>query len=85
MTISEAVKWLENLFNEIGKTANYHLWNFAQALEKIIKMLKDQSQIVRCGECRKRFAGECKFYMSMIETKDDFFCADGEPKDGEHK
>lgn len=42
------------------------------------------SKVVRCKNCKKRFNTGCKFYMIMCETKDDFFCADGEEKDGEH-
>ena len=39
--------------------------------------------VTLCKDCQKRFANGCRFYMSMIETKDDFFCADGEAKDGD--
>lgn len=35
-----------------------------------------------CKDCKKRFTKECRFYMAMIETSDDFFCADGKPKGG---
>lgn len=42
MTISEAVKWLENLFKEIGKVENHHLWHFGEAISEINKLLKEQ-------------------------------------------
>ena len=38
--------------------------------------------LVRCKDCKHRYKGWCcAKYHVLEEVKDDFFCADGTPKD----
>ena len=40
----------------------------------------EKTEIVRCNNCGNRFSTNCPFYMMQMETKDDFYCADGEKR-----
>ena len=42
-----------------------------------IHELKKTEDIVHCNECRRRFTEGCPFYMMMMGTTDNFFCAEG--------
>ncbi len=42
----------------------------------------DAVPVVRCRECKKRYTAWC-FAHRHGESKDDFFCADGERKDAD--
>ena len=48
-----------------------------------IDRLKGKQPIVRCKDCKKRYGYGCKFFLAMLGTEDDFYCKDGEPKDGD--
>lgn len=39
-------------------------------------------ELIRYKDCGKRYANGCPFFMSMLGTKDDFFCGDAKPKGG---
>lgn len=39
MTKAEAVKWLESLKREIGKTENSSLWHYAEAIDMVIEAM----------------------------------------------
>ena len=42
MTCGDAVRWLENLKNDIGNPHYECLWHYAQAIEEIADLLQDQ-------------------------------------------
>ena len=42
----------------------------------VLALLKEQPNVVRCKDCKRRL--ECDYW---IENGDDWFCADGKPKD----
>ena len=39
--------------------------------------LPKTEDIVHCNECRRRHTEGCPFYMMMMGTTDNFFCAEG--------
>lgn len=41
MTNEDAIKWLENLKQDIGQLRHEDLWPYAQAIYEIIELLKD--------------------------------------------
>ena len=73
---------LLNLFKAIDKGMIFKI-TYHEDTKQYKQKFFEVSKIVRCKDCQKRFANGCQFYMSMIETKDDFFCADRERKEGE--
>lgn len=45
----------------------------------ILALLKEQSEIVRCKDCKKRYTALCiQEEVGNINNQDDWFCADGE-------
>ena len=42
MTNEDAIKWLENLKQDIGQLRHEDLWPYAQAIDEIIAMLEEQ-------------------------------------------
>lgn len=42
--------------------------------------LKEQPQIVRCKDCKKRLKANCWVYFCGRRTEDNWFCADGDHK-----
>ena len=42
MTNEDAVKWLDNLKNDIGNLYYERLWPYAQAIDEIIELLEEQ-------------------------------------------
>ena len=44
-------------------------------------------QLVRCKDCKKHGSEDCTLWTDAVEfeTADDWFCADGEWKSGEHE
>ena len=49
MTNEDAIKWLDNLKNDLGNPHYECLWPYAQAIEEICELLKAQEPIP-CGE-----------------------------------
>ena len=45
-------------------------------VDNAISLLKEQTEIVRCKDCKHHF--ECDYW---IENGNDWFCADGKPKE----
>lgn len=41
MTNEDAIKWLENLRQDIGQLRHEDLWNYEQAIVEIIELLKN--------------------------------------------
>ena len=62
MTNEDAIKWLENLKNDIGNPHYECLWHYAQAIDEICALLKEQEAVeptwhqgkAYCGSCGKR-------------------------------
>lgn len=50
MTRDDAVKWLENLNNDIGKMQFRALWDYAQAIDEIIKLLQAETEWIPLSE-----------------------------------
>ena len=50
MTNEDAIKWLSNLKNDIGNPHYERLWPYAQAIEEICELLKEQ-EAVKPMEC----------------------------------
>lgn len=73
MTNEDAIKWLENLKQDIGQLRHEDLWPYAQAIDEIIDILEEQETVpvkedkinkCECGEtvCRywhPKFCGFC--------------------------
>lgn len=49
MTKEEAIKWLENLKQDIGQLRHEDLWPYAQAIDEIIDILEEQDT----SDCRR--------------------------------
>lgn len=50
MTKEEAIKWLKNLKSDIGKMQFRALWDYAQAIDEIIKLLSAEAEWTPCSE-----------------------------------
>ena len=67
MTNEDAIKWLENLKQDIGQLRHEDLWHYEQAIYEIISMLKEQEPVygsygkLRCGTCRALVNSNDKF------------------------
>lgn len=48
MRNEDAIKWLENLKQDIGQLRHEDLWPYAQAIEEIIVLLKEQEAMNEC-------------------------------------
>lgn len=47
--------------------------------------LEPVKELVRCKDCKHFKGGKCWNVMRRYGLNDDFFCADGKPKDGEQE
>lgn len=47
MTNEDAIKWLDNLKNDLGNPHYERLWPYAQALDEIGEMLEEQKQALK--------------------------------------
>lgn len=89
MTNEDAIKWLDNLKNDIGNPHYECLWPYAQAIDEICKMLEEQKAIVRCEDCKHRptypeaygaeINGRWCYWCELLRVwkPDDWFCANG--------
>ena len=60
MNKADAVKWLNNLKNDIGNVRHSDLWHYAEAIDDAISVLNECEEIVHCKGCRYRSSyGEC--------------------------
>ena len=77
MTKDDAVKWLDNLTQDIGQMRHQDLWPYAQALSYISQMIDEMPDIVRCKDCKYRAKGlpYCAYFG---ETE---FCSRGERRE----
>lgn len=76
---------LRNLFKAIDNVAITRITyaEYNHRTHSVDNKSFEISKIIRCKDCGKRYANGCRFYMSMIETEDDFFCGDAEQKGGD--
>ena len=66
--------------------------DYYRDIETAIAMLKEQEAVVRCKDCKHRGnSGKCvlsaiseekNFPLFMLDNRGDWFCADGERKEG---
>ena len=60
MTNQDAIKWLDNLKNDIGNPHYEGLWPYAQAIDEICYLLEEQEKIIqnilleKANELKKR-------------------------------
>ena len=79
----------DELIKEIRRTPNFGKdWDKALC-EAIVKDAPtvDAVEVVRCKDCKHRNGYECNHIMlgnTKCGVTDDWFCADGKPKDGDH-
>ena len=85
MTNEDAIKWLENLKQDIGQLRHEDLWPYAQAIDEICELLEEQEAVVRCKDCKHCFAegfvyqhNVCNKHENIKGQPDNWFCADGE-------
>lgn len=50
MTNEDATKWLSNLKQDIGQSRHEDLWPYAQAIDEVITILKEQQEVVEPNE-----------------------------------
>jgi len=60
MTNEDAIKWLENLKQDIGQLRHEDLWHYEQAIYEIIALLEEQETELcdRCGRRRMKSSKE---------------------------
>ena len=51
MTNKDAIKWLENLKQDIGQLRHEDLWHYAQAIDEITELLKEQEAVKPIHKC----------------------------------
>lgn len=62
----------------------YNCIEYASIVNLAVEILKEQPQIVRCKDCKRRGSYQCPVYVGgdgMCSEPDDWFCADGEQRD----
>ena len=82
MTQEDAIKWLSNLKNDIGNPHYERLWPYAQALDEICELLKEQEPVMpkeerlndvdsiyRCGNCGTHFYYRQQKYCAICGRK----------------
>jgi len=91
MIPEEAVKWLDNLTQDIGQMRHQDLWDYAQALSFISQMIDEMPDIVKCKDCMHYKRGWClneelPIYgddATTFEPDEDFWCKYGERRGAE--
>lgn len=51
MTKDDAVKWLNNLKNDIGDARHSDLWHYVEAIDEAISTLSECVEIAHCKDC----------------------------------
>lgn len=70
MTNQEAVKWLENLIDDIGQPRGMYLWHYAQALSEIITLLNSGNEAHREDETASDMRDYCERYEPTYNPED---------------
>ena len=79
MTNEDAIKWLENLKQDIGQLRHEDLWPYAQAIDEICGLLKEQEPRVLTWDEVER-AEVCWMEQRGYEPYADLDAADWNPK-----
>ena len=69
MINEDAIKWLENLKQDIGQLRHEDLWPYAQAIDEICSMLKEQ-EAQRDYEASVELAEYCESYKQTYNQED---------------
>lgn len=83
-----AIKWLQNLKKDIGKTKHQDLWHYEQALDEIIKVL-EQEPIIRCKDCKhwhewENGTGSChRSEIMWVGSDYDDYCSFAEKRESD--
>lgn len=85
ITVGEAIRRIKEfaLHHAIQELPNSA--RTVEAFEMAITALEVVSKIVTCDECNKRYTAKCPLMYGRITSSrgnDDWFCADGERKEG---
>ena len=58
----------------------------ANEFEEEIARTAGYKELIRCKDCKKRNTWECwQYFFGRMNLPDDYYCADGKPKDGEQE
>ena len=81
MTNDDAIKWLENLKNDLGNPHYERLWHYAQAIDEICELLEKEEPIAPTIEQEMNeytsdieqiyFCGACRYAVHKSEK----YCA----------
>lgn len=53
-------------------------------LQETLDVVANRGNVVRCKDCKNRNSWECwQYFFGRMNLPDDYYCADGKPKDGE--
>lgn len=74
---------LRNLFKAIEE-GKVHQITYREDTKPYKLKSFEISKVVRCKNCKKHGSEDCTLWTDAVEfeTADDWFCADGEPKEG---
>lgn len=79
MTNEDAIKWLENLKNDIGNPHYECLWHYAQAIDEICAMLKEQEAVkpdsFMDGRVQRFACKKCGKHLLYAEWGRDNYCS----------
>ena len=59
MTREEAIKWLESLKLEIGKSEHRSLWHYAESIDRAIEALEQELKRGKWENVRGNNVGDC--------------------------
>lgn len=76
MTNEDAIRWLDNLKNDIGNPHYERLWPYAQAIDEIIAMLEEQPHWIPVEERLPTYA-ELKNERVLVLFDDGGICSTG--------
>lgn len=84
MTKEEAIKWLDNLTQDIGQMRHQDLWDYAQALSEISQMIDEMPDIVKCKDCfywdsKEKVCNHC--WGGLENCSENEFCSRWERKE----
>lgn len=87
----DAVKWLNNLKNDIGDARHSDLWHYAEAIDDAISVLHECEEIVHCKDCvhfedaKVNAKGFLICPNTDMDIWDECYCAHGERTNNDPK
>ena len=55
-------------------------------LQETLDIVANRGNVVRCKDCKKHNTWECwQYFFGRMNLPDDYYCADGELKEGVHE